>query len=88
MKKADKLRIIKWYIKQWCGSDHKQVIAMETDDLSELENLVMSDRCGIHSSECCTCWYYDRGGYKCATCEEWGNYTFPYGYWMKFADKN
>lgn len=82
MKKAIKVEIIKWYIRNWCAINETQTLANQTNNLNDLEKLVMKDRCGTHYSDCATCWYYERGD-RCKTCENRCNYTFPYGYWYK-----
>lgn len=87
MKKAEKIEVIKWYIKEKCGLGSIQTKAKKMNDLKELERLVMSDRSYPHCSDCDTCWHNDRGK-GCVTCEERCNYTFPYGYWKKWKDKS
>jgi len=50
----------------------------------------MKDRTSIiHISNCSTCWYENKNYCKkCIDCQNGSNYTFPYGYWKKFYDKN
>lgn len=87
MKKDEKVAIIKWYIRDWCGRDDTQTIMSQTDDLDELEKLVMKDRCGTHVSDCSTCWHDGKDGKRCFTCRNRSNYTFPYGYWYKMCER-
>lgn len=43
MKRIEENSSHKWYIKNWCGSGEIQTKAKNTDDLKELEQLVMND---------------------------------------------
>lgn len=89
MKKEDKIKVIKWYIGYHCGLGKIQTLKNATDDLKQLELLVMEDRAGTHTSNCSTCWYDDRDyNSKCESCIEYSNYTFPYGYWKKFYERD
>lgn len=86
MKKIEKVAVIKWYVKNWCGSGEIQTKAKNTNDLKELEQLVMNDRSYPHCSACDTCWHNDSCR-MCGTCEAQSNYTFPYGYWKRVCEK-
>ncbi len=88
MKKEEKIEIIKWYIKEKCSLGKIQTEKDNTNDLKLLEKLVMDDRAFSHSSICSTCWYNDRYySEKCTVCKG-DKYTFPYGYWKKFYERN
>lgn len=85
MKKKDKVKIIKWCISQKCGLGKIQTEKDNTNDLKELEQLLMNDKGYPHISMCSTSWYYDRDYAKqCSVC----NKGFPYGYWKKFYERS
>jgi lipopolysaccharide biosynthesis regulator YciM len=87
LKRDDKIKIIKWFIASHCGLCKIQTLKDSIDDLKHLESLVMQDR-AAHCSNCSTCWYSDRDyNIKCPSCKEYCNYTFPYGYWKKFYER-
>lgn len=89
MKKEDKLNILKWYISQKCGLGSIQTEKDNINDLNTLENLVMHDKAYPHYSNCCTCWYSEKDfSQKCITCNNGSQYTFPYGYWKKFYERD
>lgn len=89
MKKEEKVKIIKWYIKNKCGLGKIQNEKDNTDDLKILEKLVMNDRAYPNYSICCSCWYNDRDYVKkCETCNAGSNYTFSYEYWKKFYERD
>ncbi len=84
MKKEEKIKIIKWYIKEKCSLGKIQTEKDNTNDLKLLEKLVMDDRAAPHYSNCCTCWYGEKDYCKkCTICTDGSEYTFPYGYWGK-----
>lgn len=89
MKKEDKVKILKWYISQKCGLGSIQAEKDNTNDLNMLENILMNDRCYPHHSICNTCWH-DKKDYckECTVCKAGSNYTFPYGYWKKFYERD
>lgn len=89
MKIDDKVKILKWYIRNNCGSGKIQTEKDSTNDLHMLENLVMNDRAYPHYSNCCTCWYGKKDySEKCTICNNGSQYTFPYGYWKKFYERD
>lgn len=89
MKKENKIKIIKWYIKSHCQLGEIQTKKDNTDDLNILEELTMNDRAYPKHSSCCSCWYRDRDYQKkCISCDDGSNYTFPYGYWNKFYERD
>lgn len=89
MKKEEKLKIIKWFIREKCGLGEIQTEMNKTNDLKTLEQLVMRDRTGFHNSDCETCWYGERDYCtRCSTCNKGSKYVFPYGYWKKFFDRS
>lgn len=88
MTKAEKVKIIKWFIKEKCGLGSIQTKAKEINELKNLEDLVMGDREYPHFSDCDTCWHFENDGKRCETCNERCNYTFPYGYWKKWWEKS
>lgn len=87
IKKLEKVQIIKWFISEYCCRSKIQTEAQATNNLSELENIVMSDRGYPHVSDCSTCWYEDTDGKYCYTCRDRSNYTFPYGYWKNVCER-
>lgn len=91
MNKSDKVKIIKWYISNYCGLGNIQTLKNETDDLHKLEMMVMNDRTYPNYGKCSTCWHQNKDYYsKCIGChnsDEKGGYTFPYGYWKNFYDR-
>ncbi|MBQ9156011.1 MAG: hypothetical protein IJ137_04455 [Eubacterium sp.] len=92
MKKEEKLKIIKWYIQNYCGFYDSSLV--QTEDLSQLESIVRNDRLHEYNSTCSSCYW---GGHdharKCRRCiyaahgsHEIDGYTFPYAYlkqWMR-----
>jgi len=89
MKKEDKVKIIKWFITNKCGLGKIQTEKNNTDNLKILEQLLMNDGAYPHYSNCCTCWYNNMDYFKkCSTCKNGSNYTFPYGYWEKFCERD
>lgn len=89
MKKEEKIKIIKWYINKNCGLGKIQTEKDNINDLKVLERLLMNDRAYPHCSDCYTCFYYNKDyAEKCTICEKGSKYTFPYGYWKKFYERN
>lgn len=96
IKKEDKVKIIKWYIKKYI---HISNIDMDNINcLKELENIVRTNKdCFGKISECKAC-YYDGRDFcpKCGNCKSWNwdkdateikdNYVFPYGYYKSFYE--
>lgn len=93
MTKEDKVKIIKWYISQYCGFGSIQTQINDTEDINILEIMVMNDRSYCHYSKCSTCWYNNdnrndiNNCIECNKTQDKGNYTFPYGCWRKFYKK-
>lgn len=81
------MQIIKWYIREYCSRTSIQTQAQTTNNLSELENIVMSDRGYPNVSDCSTCWHDGTDGKRCYTCRDSCNYTFPYGYWKNVCER-
>lgn len=94
MRKMDKIRVIKWYIRKFI--DTKQNI--EIDNLNKLENIVRTEKNMFGKSSRCNGCTSDGKDYcqRCANCIEWhwdknikevvDNYSFRYAYWKTFAD--
>lgn len=87
IKKDEKVQIIRWYIREYCSRSSIQTQAQTTNNLSELENLVMSDRGCLNVSDCSTCWHNGTDGKHCYACRDSCNYTFPYGYWKNVCER-
>lgn len=85
MKKDEKVKIIKWFIQQYCGKTHIQTEKDNINDLTTLEQLVKDDQTYPHHHVCSTCWWDDKACWKrCSECNDGDKYAFPYGYLEKF----
>lgn len=89
MKVEEKLIVIKWYISGYCALGNIQTRKGETNDLNELEYLVMNDRAYPHCANCSTCYHENRNTISnyCSDCNNGSKYTFPYGYWKRFYER-
>lgn len=96
VKKDDKIKIIKWYIKKYINIENINLNSV--NDLKGLENIVRTQQdCFGRVSECKAC-HYDGRDYcpKCAACKSWNwdkniteikdNYVFRYGYYKSFYE--
>lgn len=83
IKKIEKVDIIKWYISQHCSLGNIQTLKDTTNDLDDLETMVMNDRAfPQHINKCSTCWYETRDYLErckgCCHSDEKLSYVFPY----------
>ena len=96
IKKDEKIKIIKWYIKKYIRID--KTTLDNVNDLKDLENIVRThEDCFGKISKCKAC-HYDGKDFchKCANCIAWNwdkditetkdNYVFPYGYYKSFYE--
>jgi len=95
IKKLDKLKIIKWYIRNYINVS-PDINIDDISNLKELEKIVRTSK-NIHNEiyGCQGCHYEGRSYCKqCSNCKEWhwdkniieetDNYTFRYGYYSNF----
>lgn len=96
IKKSDKIRIIKWYIKTHINIPSYLDID-SINDLKDLEQVVRTNKNIFQEiNGCQSCYYEGRSCCKqCSNCKEWhwdndiveeaDNYAFRYGYWRNFC---
>ena len=89
MEKDEKIKLIKWYIKNYCCLSEIQTKKDNTDDLKELEQLVANERDPyIHISYCSQCLHGNKDYIKkCYDCKCGSKFTFPYAYWLKVYNR-
>lgn len=52
MTREEKIKIAKWYIREWCFLGENQTIAKNTNDLEVLENIIKTDKSGFACDRC------------------------------------
>lgn len=95
IKKSDKIKIIKWYIKTHINIPLNLDVDI-IDNLKELEKIVRNNNNVFGKIDGCQACYYKGRDFckQCGNCKEYhwdkaekeekDNYSFSYGYWMKF----
>ncbi len=96
IKKSDKLKIIKWYIRSHINI-LPEINVDDISDLKELEKIVRTNKNIFGKINGCQSCHYENKSYckQCSNCKEWhwdkdiieetDNYVFKYGYWSNFC---
>ncbi|MCM1235670.1 MAG: hypothetical protein NC489_36710 [Ruminococcus flavefaciens] len=97
IKKSDKIRIIKWYIRNKVNISSDMNID-SINNLKDLEQIVRTNKDVFGEMRGCKSCYYDGRDFckQCGNCKEWhwdksiieesDNYVFNYGYWKNFSE--
>lgn len=95
IKKEEKIRIIKWYIKNYINIS-SDININTINDLNELEKIVRTSKNIFSQINGCQACHYEGRSYckQCSNCKEWhwdkditeetDNYAFRYGYYRNF----
>jgi len=95
IKKTDKLKIIKWYIKNYVNITSDINIDV-IENIKELENIVRTNENIFGKINGCQACHYEGRDFckQCSNCKEWhwdsdiieetDNYVFRYGYYSNF----